>query len=1015
MADKESDMEKALIKQLTTDVSQWKYRPDIHNEEELLQNLRQKLNANNLDKLNDTPLTDEEFRRVKQELYGYAQSPYKAAHWLTGENGEVFVVLTRNDGSKIHLMVMNSREIAGGHSSYEVIHQYVADKNSAKDRTRRFDVTLLINGLPMIQIELKNQDHSYMDAFRQIKKYNAEGKFSGLFGLLQMYVVTNGENTRYIAAARANELNENFLTPWVDAENNPVEYYLDFAKVVLQIPMAHQMIGLYSVLDTESKKLILLRPYQIHAIEKVKAASARGESGFIWHTTGSGKTLTSYTVAKNLLLIPGIDKTIFLIDRKALDLQTSSAFQAYAENDVVDVDNTEHTGALVAKLKSKNRLFIVTTIQKLSIVMKRYTEKEKQGASSTAKRLHSLRIAFVVDECHRTVTPEKQRALKKFFAYSLWYGFTGTPIFPVNQREQRADLPRTTEGMFGKCLHYYTIKEALKDHAVLGFLIDYKDTISQEEVLSLGEQLKLGNIDNLTRQDDCRVAEKVLNSYKAYKKKDIYDTEEHRKFVVDYIINKAAGKFHLHAKRGEAHEAILTVPSIPIAQEYYKLFQKFIAEGRVKDSIQKLPCEGFPKVAITYSVTENDANSEANQKDMHKALDDYNRQFETHYELEDIDSYNKNLNARLARKLSQFKKREEQVDIVIVVDRLLTGFDAPACALLFVDRPPMMPQTIIQAFSRTNRILDGNKPYGLIVIFQHAKVFKEKVDEALKLYSHVDTEEAREEISALAFATVEKELRKAIRELRALASRPEEVDMLAEMQEKKAFAKAFQKLDRLQGEIQIYDDWGDKKLEDYGFTAEELTAYSGKYQNVVEELRQVAKADTDAVMDINVEYRLENIMSTTVDYRYIVALMQKYVPDTEEKTVAPIQDTVIDEHLQKLHETNAPLADVMQALWNDMKQNPAQFRGQNVKTILERSIDAVIEERIQKFTEEWATDAKDIEGIINTYKDGDKITMATDYDTYTKTHPDISKLRYKRLAREAVAQLVKEIRRLRDM
>ena len=512
MAQSEVSMEWALIKQLTGDVSQWTYRKDIVDEESLWANFRAKLNQNNLAVLDGEPVTDAEFHQIREYMLDVAKTPYKAALWLAGENGEAVIPLTREDAAKgtIHLMAVSNREIAGGRSSYEVINQFVSDKQDEDDRERRFDVTLLINGLPMIHIELKNQDHPYMDAFRQIKKYSLEGKFRGLFGMVQMFVISNGSNTRYIAADTGSNLNERFLTSWVNKNNEPVENYLEFAKEVLRIPEAHEMVGHYSVVDAERHKLILLRPYQVHAIEAVKQSSQRQESGFVWHTTGSGKTLTSYTVAKNLILIPGIDKTIFLIDRKDLDQQTSISFKAYAENDIIDVDETDNVHDLLQKLKNKDRVVIVTTIQKMQIIMKRYNSEAKKD-SATAKRLHGMCIAFVVDECHRTVTPETQRELQKFFSNSLWYGFTGTPIFDENKRQRKGDLARTTEALYGPCLHNYTIKEALHNNAVLGFQIDYKDSVSHDQLLELGEKLQVASADELANMEPDKLEDGLVS------------------------------------------------------------------------------------------------------------------------------------------------------------------------------------------------------------------------------------------------------------------------------------------------------------------------------------------------------------------------------------------------------------------------------------------------------------------------------------------------------------------------
>ena len=369
MPELEKIIEEKLIDQLIYGDSQWTYRKDLKTEEDLWKNFKYILEQNNKDRLNGESLSESEFEQVKNQLQ--FSSFYKAGEWLVGENGKVQVHVQR-DTERLHLVVMNHEHIAGGSSVYEVINQYSALKNEEDDtlpaRDRRFDVTLMINGLPMIHIELKSRQHSYMDGFHQIKKYIGEGKFTGIFSAVQMFVVSNGEDTKYFAAANDTELNPKFMSGWVDRNNNAVTNYLDFAKSVLRIPEAHEMIARYTVLDEDAKRLILLRPYQIHAIESIREASKTGKSGYVWHTTGSGKTLTSYKATRNLLMdIPAIDKAIFLIDRKDLDTQTTMAFQAYANNDLVDVDETDNVNDLKKKLKSDDRQVIVTTIQKMQI------------------------------------------------------------------------------------------------------------------------------------------------------------------------------------------------------------------------------------------------------------------------------------------------------------------------------------------------------------------------------------------------------------------------------------------------------------------------------------------------------------------------------------------------------------------------------------------------------------------------------------------------------------------------
>lgn len=569
--------------------------------------------------------------------------------------------------------------VAGGKSSYEVVNQVVREKVSHDDMNRRLDVTLLINGLPMIHIELKNNSTGYMDAFRQIKKYDREGKFRGIYSTLQMFVVSNTTETRYIAAARENKLNEQFLTKWVDENNVPVVHLEDFTEHVLSIPRAHQMVMQYSVIDDDRKALILLRPYQVHAIEKVKEASKARKSGYVWHTTGSGKTLTSYKVARNLLQIPSIEKTIFVVDRRDLDQQTTASFLSYAENDMIDVDETESTHNLVKRLYSADKTVIVTTIQKINTMMKKF---EAGRYKREYKRIKELNVAFVVDECHRAVSPERQRFIAKFFTNSLWYGFTGTPIFAENKREQKGDLAQTTEELYGDRLHQYTVKEAIHDNAVLGFQVEYKNTIFTKDEIPEDEIPSIA-----------------------------YEEEAHMLKVLDSILNHSKRKLGLTRGIGKTYNAILTVKSIPIAQKYYKLLKRVKngeTELKISEETKKyLP--DFPKFAITYSVTENEDDSISNQEEMKKSIADYNAEFGTHFSIADLRAYNSDINDRLARKKEKYSFRGEQLDLVIVVDRLLTGFDAPCLSTLFIDRTPMKPQNLIQAFSRTNRLFDEAK------------------------------------------------------------------------------------------------------------------------------------------------------------------------------------------------------------------------------------------------------------------------------------------------------------------
>ena len=944
-----------MIEQLIYGDSQWTYREDLKTEEDLWANFRYILEQNNKDRLDGEGLSDSEFEQVKNQLQ--FSSFYKAGEWLVGENGKVMVHVQR-DTEKLHLVVMNHEHIAGGSSVYEVINQYKAlkseDEDSTDVRDRRFDVTLMINGLPMIHIELKNKQHSYMDGFWQIKKYIGEGKFTGIFSAVQMFVVSNGVDTRYFAAAGDTELNPKFMSGWVDRKNNPVSDYLSFAKSVLRIPQAHEMIARYTVLDEDARRLILLRPYQIHAIESIREASKTGESGFVWHTTGSGKTLTSYKATRNLLMdIPSINKTIFLIDRKDLDTQTTMAFQAYANNDLVDVDETDNVNDLKKKLKSADRQVIVTTIQKMQILI----SKRLQEGTPDFDKIKNLRIAFVVDECHRAVTPKTKRELECFFGRSLWYGFTGTPRFAENPYPQMGDLPRTTEELYGKCLHSYTIQNAIHDKAVLGFQVEHNGP------------------KNMTDETDSSQ----------------YDNEAHMLKVLDVILNKSYYKLGFQNGKGMTYECMLTTKSIQIAQKYYELLTR-VKNGETSLVIdekirQVLP--DFPKFAITYSVTENEEGSHVNQEKMQKSLNDYNGMFGTKYEMSQIQSYNGNLNKRLARKDARFKSRREQLDLVIVVDRLLTGFDAPCMSTIFIDRQPMGPHDLIQAFSRTNRIYDTNKTYGQIVTFQAPKLFKKCVDNAVKLYSAGSTETAL----LAEWDEVEPAFRKALSALKICAEKPSDIPGMS-MKEKKIFAKMFQEFDSLFAQLKSFTKYNDSMLEEYGITEAEYDDYAGHYKNVMEEIRDSKDhGDSDSSdTQVDQDYELMAYSSTKIDYEYIINLIQNIVTPTEEDEEITPQERQkkleeVKQYVVELRKDNEKVADLMSNLIADIEKDDRKYKGKSILNIIENMKRDCVEKVISDFCIQWYASKDDVMYAAIHYRNGKipnetAIKATVDYTSY---------------------------------
>ena len=982
MPELEVIIEQKLIEQLVYGDSQWTYREDLKTEEDLWANFKYILEQNNKDRLNGENLSDSEFEQVKNQLQ--FSSFYKAGEWLVGENGKAMVHVQR-DTERLHLVVMNHEHIAGGSSVYEVINQYSAlrtdENSSAPARDRRFDVTLMINGLPMIHIELKNKQHSYMDGFWQIKKYIGEGKFTGIFSAVQMFVISNGVNTKYFSAASDAELNPKFISGWLDEENNPVADYLDFAKSVLRIPQAHEMIARYTVLDEDAKKLIILRPYQIHAIESIREASKRGKSGYVWHTTGSGKTLTSYKATRNLLMdIPAIDKAIFLIDRKDLDAQTTMAFQAYANNDLIDVDETDNVFDLKKKLKSDDRQVIVTTIQKLQrLITKRLTENTPEY-----NKIKGLKIAFVVDECHRAVTPSTKRELERFFGNSLWFGFTGTPRFPENPYPQMGDLPRTTEELYGERLHRYTIQHAIHDNAVLGFQVEHLGPKSIED------------------ETDSRA----------------YDNETHMLKVLDIILNKSYHKLGFQNGKGQTYEGLLTTSSIQMAQKYYELLTK-VKKGEtslVIDEKIKQVLPDFPKFAITYSVSENEEGSQVNHQKMQESLDDYNAMFGTKYDLAQIQSYNGNLNKRLARKGPKFQSRQEQLDLVIVVDRLLTGFDAPCMSTIFIDRQPMGPHDLIQAFSRTNRIFDKNKSYGQIVTFQAPKLFKESVDTAVKLYSAGSTGT----IGVGDWEEIEPAFRKALAALRVCAETPSVIPGMSK-DEKKVFVKIFQNFDRLFAQLKSFTRYDDSMLAEYGITENEYDDYAGHYLNVVEELKgddtgegQTQKDDPE----VDPNYELMAYSNTKIDYEYIINLIQNIVtPRDDSEIITPEERQKkieeVKQYVEELRKDNPKVAEIMSSLIYEIELDENKYKGQSILNIVENMKSDCIDRVVTDFCITWYASKEDVMYAATHYRNGvipneSAIKATIDFTSYKEAQERaLPKFKY-------YAQMMAELRKTLD-
>ena len=1040
----ESEIEARLSDVLGEGRNQWTYRPDLKSEEDLWNNLRQKITYKNLSELGEVLLTDKEFELIKTQILSRTQTPFDAGKWLRGENGIARVTIDREDMTlgQVSLVVNSNQDINGGTASYEVVHQIAKNRSSIENRDRRFDVTLLINGLPIIQIELKkvNAKDGIYQAFNQVKKYAEEGLFrNNIFSTLQLFVVSNEKTTRYFANAMPKDMHRKFLFSWRTTDNKKVDNLYEFSKQVLNIPDAHHLVALYTILseDQDNRNLMVLHPYQIHAIEALFQAASQRKSGYVWHATGSGKTVTSFVSTKLLARANGIHRTVMLVDRKDLDNQTTSEFTKFASeyNTGISTGSGKSNTLIVGTGSSKelsdtlladanSNVVIITTRQKLDAAMKYPRNQEEMNGTNRYKKLIGQRIAFIVDECHRAISPENMEEIKAFFPNSLWYGFTGTPIFEVNKKQAKGQLARTTDDQYGDVLHTYTIKNALEDGSVLGFQVEHEDTI---EPISLNNQIhrELRAVEKYASYSPEQL-NKVIDEFDNIKKESfikptVYERDEHVEKVIRKIFRPDNAYTKFDFKNGKPQKsAILTTSSIAMAKKYYAAIKAMTAqEDWMEKEFSKYPIRtgrtmddpDFPRIAITYSLDENDANAKDQQDEMTAIIAEYNAYYNTAWSLSDIERYNGDINNRLARKKAEFKQFGKQVDLVIVVDRLLTGFDAPTVQTLFMDRT-MEYAGLIQAFSRTNRTYP-EKTKGLIVTFRKPFTMEKNVEEATKLYS-----EAKEE-AGLIYPTYKESKEKfeaAYRKIREFVLTSDAVDEHTNLEARIEYVKAYQALSNAYEALVTYDDYNDEstELKDKVFVLEEQM---GVYQTVKGSIL-VEEPDGPETDLSEIEFFSGNSAKLyDIDATYIDQLLGTYYansPDVRDEIETAMMKLNKAEIVRKVYR------DILDAIdSDDVDENADIF---SIKRLYFTKAKNTI---IHKFAEEWAVDSDPLYSSAVQYTPGAEVTPnigniidGSNFEVYKQLNPDAKRFKYpqdiKRAWRivldEAVIPLENELR-----
>jgi len=945
----------------------WKYEESIKTTEQLWKNFKKILEQHNQNVL-DNPLSVVEFNQVKK-IISDLHTPYEAGQFLYGLNGVSQIEIDLDDGRHVFLTVFDQKQIGAGDTVYQVVNQIERPAVINGKMNRRFDTTLLINGLPIIQIEEKRDTNDVNEALNQMHQYIDEGQYGDIFSVLQILVAITPNNVKYMANTTSEKFNKDFAFNWQRREDNePIRDWKEFADSMLSIPMAHQMATNYMILDGTPNKqtLKVMRPYQVYATQEViqglKKADFEfgdGKIGYVWHTTGSGKTITSFKTAWLASRMPKVDKVIFVVDRIALTKQTNENYKAYDPDASDDMDgivqDTNNTSDLSRKLKSKSNGIIVTSVQKLDTLIKRKSFKSPEK-----------NIVFIVDEAHRSTGGESFEAIQKAFKHAAWVGYTGTPMFDKTTNGLR------TEDIFGKMLHAYTIREAISDGNVLGFKVDFETTIPEEEMKKKylpefykekypdwSDEMIKNKIDNLTQED---MDDAIEPSF--------YDeNQDHVKLVVKDIFDKWKNR-----SNDGKYNALLTThvgggkASTPMAIMYFKEFKR-VNKEREKQGLPKL------KVAVTFSMNNsNNDNMLTNNQGLYDAIMDYNEEFKTSFDMANVAGYTQDVISRLNKTASDGKF----LDLVIVVDQLLTGFDAPELNTLYVDRT-LKNAGLIQAYSRTNRISDmQEKPWGRIVNYRWPAQNERLMNEALAIYANKDSanlsdeersrQNVEEHITAPKFDDVLAEVKSVVVEISELTNEfnrlppsEKEKDKMLDLIRKynSGMAKLKQYAPEDSDEGFDYDN-PDELIRKIGMEPEQETMLTTVLTNELKSY--MAKKKKIPVYQI--ELRMTHIKDVKIDYDYLTDLVNKLMNEVHER-----KEKEADETKEKIVQFANGLSDRTYAekiisaadairngdypTPNSNITYPANIQEQELSKVIQEAHIVTINKKLLEFRTEW--------------------------------------------------------------
>ena len=781
----EAQLENQLIQSLTT---QNFTKVDINNTDDLLINFRQQINKLNAEALNGKDLSDKEFDRLMTQIGG--KSIYQSAKILRDK-----FTLTRDDDTSIYMTLLNTEDYTK--NIFQVTHQ-ISVKGTFKNR---YDVTLLINGLPLVQIELKRRGGDLKEAFSQILRYRRHS-YQGLFRYIQIFVISDGVDTKYFANSDTKPL-YSMTFFWTDDKNKRISNLFDFTEKFLNTTQILDMIIHYMIVNDSDKNLMIMRPYQVYATKAlIQKALTSDKGGYIWHTTGSGKTLTSFKCSQILSHNSNIKKIFFVVDRSDLDRQTLQEFNKFEKN---SVDATDNTNVLARQIADEHKNLIVTTIQKLA------KASSLPKYKSIFAKYADDKIVIIFDECHRSTFGKQLNCIKKVFPHLQIFGFTGTPRFPQNKSQDG----RTTADIFGKCLHTYLIKDAIFDHNVLGFNVEYIKTFDGE--YDPTDTTKVQDID----------------------KQKVFDDPIRLKLIAEHIV-----KYHDIKTHNRKYNALFAVSSVDNLIRYYDIFKSLKTDLKIA-------------AIFTYGV-----NEEAEFKDEHsrnaleRIIQDYNKMYQTNYDTNTFSAYANDLMKKI---------KTSQVDIVIVVGMMLTGFDAKVLNTLYIDKN-LEYHNLLQAYSRTNRVEHTTKPFGNIICYRN---LKENTDNAIRLFSQTDN---IDDVLTHDLASYLKEMQDAINELTQIAPKAQNVDDLQTEEEQRDFVLAFRRVSRLQNVLSNFIEFDfDKDITN--MSTQDFMDYKSKYFTIYENLKNDTSKEKASILN-DIDFCIELVATDRINTTYIMNLIR---------------------------------------------------------------------------------------------------------------------------------------------